>query len=152
MKIILTQEHETLGQQGEIVTVKDGYARNFLIPRGMARVATAGTIRAVEEERRQASRKLAAAAADARRVAAQLETVEVVIPARVGEENRIFGSITSAQLADALTKMGFDVDRRRIELDEEIRTTGVYGATARLHREVSASFKVRVVPEGGEAI
>lgn len=147
MKIILLQELEKLGQEGDIVTVKDGYALNFLIPRGMARMATAGTIRAVEEERRQAGRKLAAAADSARRVAAQLENVEVVIPVRVGEENRIFGSVTPAQLAEQLTSMGFDIDRRRIELDEEIRTTGEYSATARLHREVTGTFKVRVVAQ-----
>ena len=147
MKIILLQELENLGQEGDVVTVKDGYARNYLIPRGLARIATAGTIRAVEEERRQASRKLAAAADSARRVASQLETVEVVVPVRVGEENRIFGSVTAAQLAEQLAAKGFDLDRRRIELNEEIRTTGEYTATARLHRDVSATFKVRVVAE-----
>ena len=147
MKIILLQELENLGQEGDVVTVKDGYARNYLIPRGMARIATAGTIRAVEEERRQASRKLAAGADSARRVASQLETVEVVVPVRVGEENRIFGSVTAAQLAEQLASKGFDLDRRSIELNEEIRTTGEYTANARLHRDVSATFKVRVVAE-----
>ena len=147
MKVILLQELDKLGNEGDVVTVKDGYARNFLIPRGLARIATAGTLRAVEEERRQASRKLAAAADDAKRVASQLETVEVVVPARVGEENRIFGSITAAQLAEGLAAQGFNIDRRKIELDEEIRTTGVYGASAKLHRDVTGHFKVRVVPE-----
>lgn len=147
MKIILLQELENLGHEGDVVTVKDGYARNYLIPRGLARIATPGTLRAVEEERRQASRKLAAASDSARRVAAQLENVEVIIPVRVGEENRIFGSVTSAQLAEQLTAQGFDIDRRKIELDEEIRTTGEYTATARIHRDVTGTFKVRVVAE-----
>ncbi len=147
MKVILLQEHDKLGDVGDVVTVKDGYARNFLIPRGMARLATAGTLRAVEEEQRQASRKLAAAADSAKRVAAQLENVEVIIPARTGEENRIFGTVTVTQLADALAQMGFDLDRRRIELDEEIRTTGVYSATVKLHKDVTGQFKVKVVSE-----
>ncbi len=147
MKVILLKEQDKLGDAGQVVTVKDGYARNFLIPRGVARMATPGTLRAVEEERRQASRKIAAATEDARRMARELESVEVVIPARVGEENRIFGTVTAAQLAESLTKMGFNVDRRRIELDEEIRTTGDYTASARLHKDVTAQFKVRVVAE-----
>ncbi len=150
MKIILLQDVDKLGSAGDIVTVKDGYGRNFLIPQKMAVVATVGTVKAKEEERRQASRKVAQQKQDATRVAAELERTEVVLKAKVGSENRIFGSITAQQVADALTHQGFALDRRRIELNEEIRMIGVYTATVKLHPEVTAQVKIRVVSETGE--
>lgn len=151
MKVILMQDVENLGDEGDVVTVKDGFGRNYLIPRGLARVATEGAVKARQEEIRQASRKRAREKEGAQGVARQLETTEVAIPARVGEENRIFGTITTQQLADALAQRGFEVDRRNITFNEEIRLIGVYTATIRLHKEVTAQVKVRVVPEGEEA-
>lgn len=147
MKLILTQDVEKLGEQGDVVTVKDGFGRNFLIPRGLARLATAGAVRAHAEETRQMSRRLAKKKDGALEVARQLEETEVLIPVKVGEENRIFGTVTSQQLAVELTKRGFEVDRRKIELSEDIRVIGVYSATVRLHPEVTAEVKVRVVSD-----
>ena len=147
MKLILTQDVEKLGEEGDLVTVKDGFGRNFLIPRGLARLATAGAVRAHEEERRQKSRRLAKKKDSALEVARQLEATEVLIPVKVGEENRIFGTVTSQQLAVELAKRGFEVDRRKVELSEDIRVIGVYSATVRLHPEVTAEVKVRVVSD-----
>ncbi len=151
MKVLLLKDVEKLGAQGEVVVVKSGYGRNFLLPQGLAVQATPGRIKAREEELRQQSRKLTAQKDRAQSVARQLETVEVVVQARAGSENRIFGSITAQQVADALAKKGFDIERRRIELSEEIRMLGVYNATAKLHPEVAAPFKVRVEAEGVQA-
>ena len=147
MNVILTKDVDNLGAEGEVVAVKDGYGRNFLIPRGMARMATAGAVRAREEELRQQSRKVSALADSARAVARELEGIELTVPVRAGEEGRIFGSVTAQQIADLLTKRGFAIDRRRIELDEDVRATGVYSATAKLHADVTARFKFEVGPE-----
>src|SRR5690606_24942326 len=115
---------------------KDGFGRNYLIPRGLARLATAGAVKAHDEERRQKSRRLSRQKDQALEVAKQLEQTEVLIPVKVGEENRIFGTVTSQQLAVELTKRGFEVDRRKIELSEDIRVIGVYTASVRIHPEV----------------
>jgi large subunit ribosomal protein L9 len=151
MKVILLQEVENLGDEGEIVTVKNGFGRNYLIPRGFARLATVGTIKAWKEERRQASRKLAQKQGDAQALAAEIGKIELLLTARVGEENRIFGTITSQQIADALASQGVRVDRRKVELDEEVRTLGVYTASVRIHSAVTATVKFRVDAEGGAA-
>lgn len=151
MKIILLQDVDNLGVEGEIVTVKDGYGRNFLIPRGLAVMATSSAIKAREEERKQKARKIAQQKDEALNVARELENTEVTVPARVGEENRIFGTVTPNQIAMQLTQQGFNIDRRKIELNEDIRMIGVYTATVRLHPEVTAQFKVRVVPESEES-
>lgn len=100
MKVLLLEEMENLGEAGDIVDVKDGYGRNFLIPRGMAKMATSGVVKAWQEERRQASRKLSKAKEDAEALAKEMAGVEVVVFAKVGEENRIFGSVTPVHVAD----------------------------------------------------
>ena len=149
MKLILLQDVENLGEEGEIVTVKGGFGRNYLIPQRLAVMATAGAVRARKEEMRQVSRKRAQQKEGAEAVAKELEEMEVVVTAKVGEENRIFGTITAQQVAVALNTRGFDVDRRNVELSEDIRMIGVYPATVKLHPEVKATFKVRVMPESG---
>ncbi|NNE71934.1 MAG: 50S ribosomal protein L9 [Rhodothermales bacterium] len=151
MKVILLQEVENLGEGGEIVNVKNGFGRNYLIPRGLARLATPSTVKAWEEERRQASRKLAQKQGDAQNLANELAKMDIVLRAKVGEENRIFGTITSAQLVEALAAQGVTVDRRKVELAEDVRTLGVYTASVKLHPEVTAALKFRVEPEGGVA-
>ncbi len=151
MKVILLKEVENLGAEGEIVSVKDGYGRNYLIPKRLARLATPNVVKAWKEERRQASRKLTKLKEDAENLARELAEMEVVIPAKVGEENRIFGSVTAHQVVAALEKQGVQVDRRKVSLDEDIRLIGVYTATVKLHPEVTAQVKVRVVPEASEA-
>lgn len=147
MKVILIEDHDTLGIKGDIVDVKPGYGQNFLIPRQMAVVATPSTIKRYAEEKRQAAHKIEAARENAEKLAKRLEGIEVLIPVRTGEENRIFGSVTNQQIADELAAQGFEIDRRKITLSEDVRTTGVYPATVRIHPEITAEVKVKVVPE-----
>lgn len=147
MKVILKEDVATLGSAGEVVTVKSGYGRNYLIPQGMAVQATDRTIKEAEENLRQQAHKLERLKNDAEALAERLETLDIVIAAKVGEENRIFGTVTTQQVADVLKSKGLDIDRRKIELDEEIRSLGVYPGTIRLHPDVTASVKVQVVPE-----
>ncbi len=150
MKIILLQDVENLGDEGDIVTVKAGYGRNYLIPKGWARIATEGAVKARREEMRQQVRKRAQQRDNADLFKKEIEKVEVVIEAKVGEENRIFGTVTPQQVALKLATQGFNIDRRHVRLNEDIRLIGVYTATVKLHAEVEAQLKIRVVPEGGE--
>lgn len=150
MKVILIKEVEKLGDAGEVVTVKNGYGRNYLIPQGLARLATEGAIRAQQEEVRQASRKRLQEKVNAEALAKEMESMELVVTAKVGEENRIFGTVTSQQVALQLATQGIQVDRRRIEMEEDIRVIGVYSASVKLHPEVTATVKVRVEPSDGE--
>ena len=147
MKVILKQDVATLGETGDIVNVKDGFGRNYLIPRGLAILATASNVKVVEEIRRQSAHRLERLVNDAKELAKQLGKTDIVIPARVGEENRIFGTVTTQQVADILEKKGLEIDRRKIELHEEIRALGVYSATIKLHGDVVAEVKIQVVPE-----
>ena len=149
MQVILLKEVDNLGDEGDIVDVKNGYGRNFLIPQGLALMATKGTIKAREEEQRQTARKKAQKKEDAQRVAKELENMEVVIAVRVGEENRIFGTVTPQQLAVELAQRGFDIDRRKIEFTEDIRVIGVYTAKVRVFPDVTANVKVQVIPSSG---
>ncbi len=149
MKVILLQDVDNLGSEGEVVTVKDGFGRNYLIPKGWARMATKGAIKARQEEMRQQVRKRAQQREGADLLKRELEKVEVVVEARVGEENRIFGTVTPQQVSEKLVGHGFSIDRRHIRLNEDIRLIGVYTATVKVYAEVEAQVKVRVVPEGG---
>ena len=148
MDVILLQDLDNLGAEGDIVSVKPGYGRNYLIPKGLALMATKGAVKARQEEMRQQVRKRAQAEANAEELKKQLEGTEIVVEARVGEENRIFGTVTSQQVALKLATQGFEIDRRQVELSEDIRIIGVYTAHVKLHRNVVADVKVRVVPEG----
>lgn len=150
MQVILLKDVDKLGDEGEIVDVKNGFGRNFLIPQGLALMATKGTIRAREEEQRQTARKKAQKKEDAQRVAKELENMEVVIAVRVGEENRIFGTVTPQQLAVELAQRGFDIDRRKIEFTEDIRVIGVYTAKVKVFPDVTANVKVQVIPSSGD--
>ncbi len=147
MKIILKSDVENLGAAGDVVEVKNGYARNFLIPRGIALEATGRNLKVHEEIVRQTAHKLEKVRNDAEALARRLADTEIVLSARVGEENRIFGTITTQQIAGALSDRGLDVDRRKIHLQEEIRTLGVYTASVKIHADVEGELKVRVVPE-----
>ena len=146
MKVILKENVDMLGAVGEIVSVKNGFGRNFLIPRGMAVLATAGALKEAKENLRQQSHKLNRLRDDAQALAAKLETLDIVIPAKVGEENRIFGTVTTQQVAEILIAKGVEIDRKKIELGEEIRSLGVYPATVKLHGDVTATVKIQVVP------
>lgn len=144
MKVILLQDVEKLGASGDVVNVKDGFGRNYLIPQGLARLATPSGLKHHAELKKQAARRLAQEKDGALEIARQLESEEIVIPVSVGEENRIFGTVTNQQIALALAQRGFSVDRRRIELEDEIRLTGVYSASVKLHPEVTGKVKIRV--------
>ncbi len=146
MKVILIEDHDTLGIKGDVVDVKPGFGQNYLIPQQIAVVATRSTLKRYEEERRQAAHKVEAARGNAEKLAEKLNEVEIIIPVQTGEENRIFGSITTQQIADELKLKGYDIDRRKITMSEDVRVTGVYPATVRLHPEHTAEVKVRVVP------
>ncbi len=147
MKVILNQEVRGVGAPGDIVEVADGYGRNYLLPRNLARLATAGAVRQAEGIR---SRRVAREIADleqARTVATHLESLRVVIPAKAGKEGRLFGSITTPQIVDAVARTGgTQIDRRRIHLDSAIKNIGTHRITVRLHPEVEATVNVEVVP------
>ncbi|NOX66007.1 MAG: 50S ribosomal protein L9 [Chlorobi bacterium] len=145
MKLILRKNFNQLGQVGEIVDVKDGYARNFLIPRQIAYPATAGNLRALEEEKKQIAKKESKNLAAAQELSTELEKVSVTIPVTVGEDEKIFGSVTSKMIADALLEKGFDVDHRKIEIEEPIKALGIYSVKVKVHADVVATVKTWVV-------
>ncbi len=151
MKVLLLKEVEKLGMLGDIVVVKNGFGRNFLIPRGLARIATPGLEKMQKELQHQASRKLQQQKGSAQEVARQIEAEALVLTAKTGEDNRIFGTITNQQIAVELAKKGFDIDRRKIVIDDEIKTTGEYTATISVHPEVDAKLKVVVEASETEA-
>lgn len=145
MKIILRQDVEKLGAIGEIVTVRPGYARNFLIPNQLAYVASAGAMRALETEKKQYELKMAKARHHAESVSSQLAELQITIPMQVGEEGRIFGSVTAPMIAQELELRGFNVDRRNIMIDEPIKTLGIFDVRVKLHTDVIAPLKVWVI-------
>ena len=150
MKVILTDEIRGLGTRGDVVTVKDGYARNYLIPKNLAREATAGNLKPVEQERKKWALLAQQEKAVAEKAAASVQGVKVTIAKRVGEHGNLFGSVTANDIADALVARGIEVDKRRIELAHPIKTLGTHDVDVRLHREVSAHVQVEVVPLGAE--
>jgi len=147
MKVILRQDFENLGKFGDIVDVKDGYARNFLIPRKIALPATPGNIKMIETEKKQKAFKLERERLLALNLAEKLSNVEITIPMRAGENERLFGSVTAQMLSNELAKLGFEVDRRKILLDEPIKMLGSYEIPIKLHPDVSVKIKVNVVRE-----
>jgi len=149
MEVILLKDVEHLGESGEIHEVADGYGRNYLIPQRLARVATDGAVRQLRDEQKQQARKQAAKKEQAEDLKKELEDMQVVFSAKTGEDNRIFGTVTTQQVAVELGNRGFDIDRRDIRLDEEIRHVGVYTADIDLHEDVTASLDIQVIPEGG---
>ncbi len=147
MKIILTETLDNLGDAGSVVDVKDGYARNYLIPRNLALVATRGNRKVYEELKRQKEARDNRAQRDAVALSKKIEKASCTIPVAVGKEDQIFGSVTAQHVSEHLAEQGFEIERRRIELDEPIRALGVYDVSIRLHAEVSATVKVWVVKE-----
>ena len=147
MKVILLKDIETLGSAGEIVEVKNGYGRNFLIPRNEALIASAANMAQFESRRKQqetlAERDRRAAEALAKKLEAESITAQV----KVGEEDRLFGSVTAQHIAELLDEKGYEIDRRAIHLEDPIRELGVYNVEVRLHPEVATAVKVWVVKE-----
>lgn len=152
MKVILTDEIRGLGTRGDIVTVKGGYARNFLIPKNLAREATAGNLKAIEQEKKKWALLAQQEKEVAQKAAASVKGVKVTIRKRTGESGQLFGSVTANEIADALEAKGVQVEKRRIELDHPIKTLGVHDVEVRLHRDVTAQIQVEVVPLGVEKI
>ncbi len=147
MKVILRKDFETLGKIGEIVTVKEGYARNYLIPKKIAYAALKGNVRALEEEKKSLLVKSNQELSAAETLAAELEKVSVTIPVQVGEEEKIFGSVTAQMISDVLKEKGFEIDKRKIEIEEQIKALGIYEVNVKLHPSVSTTVKVWVVRE-----
>ena len=147
MKVILRKNFEQLGQMGEIVDVKDGFARNFLIPRSIAFAAQKGNMRALVEEKKQFERKKVKELQISEKLAVEIEKVSVTIPVKVGEEDKIFGTVTAQMIADSLKEKGYDIDRRRIEISEPIKSLGIYSVNIKLHPSVTAVVKTWVVRE-----
>ena len=145
MKVILTEDHDTLGIKGDLVEVKPGYGQNYLIPRQLAVVATKSNTKRYAEERRQSAHKLEAQREQAEKLAQRIDGATVVVPVQTGDQDRIFGSVTTQQVVDELKAQGFEVDRRKVTMSEDPRTTGDYTATVRLYQDVSADVTVRVV-------
>lgn len=147
MKIILKEEINNLGYKDDVVEVKSGYGRNYLIPQGKAVIATPAALKVLAEDQRQRAHKLAKIKADAEAVAASLEGVALTIGAKTSATGTIFGSVNALQIAEALEKLGHNIDRKLIVLKENVKEVGKYNATIKLHKEVSVEIPFEVVAE-----
>jgi large subunit ribosomal protein L9 len=145
MEVILRQAVDTLGHTGDIVKVSAGYARNFLLPRGIAYEATAGNKKRLEQERARLEAAEGERRGSAQELAAKIEQVSLTFSARVGEEGKLFGSVTTADIAHELEKQGLHVEKRQIDLHEPIKALGVYRVPVRLHADVKPEVRVWVI-------
>lgn len=152
MKVILIEEIRGLGSRGDVVTVKPGYARNFLIPKNFAREATAGNLKAIEHERKKWALAAQQEKDAALKAAESVKGVKVQITKRVGDQGHLFGSVTANEIADALEAKGINVDKRRIELEHPIKTIGLHDVEVKLHRDVMAKIQVEVLAQGAEKL
>jgi large subunit ribosomal protein L9 len=146
MKVILRQDVDELGLEGTIVTVKEGYARNYLIPKGFALMANTGNIKLIESQKKKIEANRLKAKEDAEKVARELEALVITIAQKVGEEDKLYGSVTSMDIADQIEKNGMSIDRKKIVLDKPIKTLGEFDVKIKLHSQVVATVKVAVVP------
>lgn len=147
MKVILRQESEQLGHIGDVVEVKEGYARNYLIPRNIAYLATVSSIQQLEEEKKQHVRALDKEKRASEKLAAELEKVSITIQMKVGEDEKLFGSVTSQMIAESLKEKGLTIDKRHIELEDSIKALGIYTVNVKLPGGVIGNVKVWVVRE-----
>jgi large subunit ribosomal protein L9 len=147
MEVILKEDVANLGKIGEVVRVRDGYARNYLLPRGLVLVASKKNLKTFEHQKKIVADQKQKIVRQAETVSNQLATVAVVIPMKVGEEGRLFGSVTTMQIEKALKTKGVNVERRKIHLNEPIKTVGDYEVPIRLSADVTVPLKVSVVPE-----
>jgi len=148
MQIILQEDVEKLGTRGQVVEVKEGYARNFLLPRKLALEASAGNMKRLEKMRAAFAKKSAVEIADAQKLAELVAGVSLELTRKAGENDQLFGSVTSADISEALAAKGFTIDKRKITLAEPIKVIGEYEVPLKLHREVSATVKLAVKKEG----
>ena len=147
IEVILREDIKSLGQTGEVVRVKPGYARNYLLPQGLAYEATEGNKKRIAAESRVRAARSQAERGEAEQLANTLRGLSLTLSGKAGEEGKLFGSITSQDIAEALGRQGYSIDRRRIELDHPIRTTGEHLVAIRLHPEVHAELRVSIVAE-----
>jgi large subunit ribosomal protein L9 len=148
MEVILRETVDNLGRRGEIVKVADGYARNYLLPRKLALLATEGNRKHVERERKIVEAREADEKGQADAIGARIAAVDITIARRVGETEALYGSVTGADIADYLKAKGFEIDRRKLILPEPIKTLGEHAVPLKLHRDVTVPLKVKVVKEG----
>lgn len=141
----------TLGDAGEVVTVKNGYANNYLIPQGFAIRATEGTLKALETEKKQQAHKIEQRRKEARELSAKIEQMTLNISAKSGESGKLFGTVTAGDIAEALKAQGVEIDRRKIQLEAPIKALGKYEAVAKLYMDVTAKLSIEVQAEGAAA-
>ena len=147
MEVILRETIDTLGRAGQVVKVKAGYARNYLLPRKLAYLATPGNLKVIEFERQSLVRKEAKQKGEADQLKALLDAVEITIRRKVGEQNTLYGSVTNSDVADELEKKGFQIEKRKIHMDDHIKQIGEFEIPIRLFKDVTAGVKLKVEPE-----
>lgn len=147
MEIILRETIDNLGRAGQTVKVADGYARNYLLPRKLAYLVTAGNLKVIESERQSLLKKEAKQKEDAEKLSGMLEGVEIVIRRKVGEQNALYGSVTNSDVAEELEKKGYEIEKRKIHMDDHIKTIGEFSIPIRLFKDVTAHVKLKVEPE-----
>lgn len=147
-KVLLREDVDDLGARGEIVRVRSGYARNYLLPRNLAVEATAGNVKAIEQERAALLKKEAKERSTAEAQSDQMRSLVLEFKRKAGEQGALYGSVTSMDVADALKQRGYEIDRHRIHLREPLKRVGEFNVPVRLHREVTIDLQVKVVPEG----
>lgn len=150
MEVILKEDVNNLGHRGEVVKVAEGYGRNFLLPKRLAMEATQANKAVIEQMKHSANRRSAREKSDAESLVSQLDQVALTFERKVGENDHLFGSVTSGEIAQQLEKQGFSIDRRKIQLDEPLRQLGEFHVPVKLHREVTAHVKVTVKAEEAE--
>jgi len=151
MEVILREDVSNLGHRGDVVKVADGYGRNFLLPKNLAMEATPANKAVIEQMKAAAVRRSAKEKAEAEQLVTQLNNVALVFERKVGEGDHLFGSVTSADIAQGLAGKGFEVDRRKVQLDEPLKSTGEFHVPVKLHREVTAHISVTVKGEEAAA-
>jgi len=152
MEVILKELIDTLGEEGDVVKIKPGYGRNYLLPQGKAILATKANLAILEKEKTAIEARKAAMRSDAESIANKIAGITVVIEQRAGGEDKLFGSVTASDIADKLATLGVTIDKRKISLAEPIKTLGEYMVTIKVGYQVSAEVKVQVIPLGGEAV
>jgi large subunit ribosomal protein L9 len=145
MKLILRENHDKLGKIGDVINVKDGYARNYLIPRKIAYIATEGNLIVLDEEKKQRELKLQKEIKSAQTLALELEKVSLTMPVQVGEDDKLYGSVTSQMISDSLKEKGYSIDKKQIEIEEPIKVLGIYSVNIRLASNINTKVKVWVV-------
>lgn len=148
VRVILRDDVINLGEAGELVSVKPGYARNYLVPRGLATLATAANVKELEHHRRAIAEKVEKAAKEMKAEKKAIEKIKLSVEAQVGEEGKLFGSVTAMNIAELLAEQGVTIDRRKIDLKEPIKTVGDHKISLKLHREVTAEIKLKVTAAG----